>query len=118
MTAPNNQNKNISRITAEKKLLGFIGLAKRAGRLVSGEDKTLEYIKSERCSLVILAFDAAEGTKKKLCDKCSFYKRELIEFSDKVSLGNCVGKPFAAVLAITDEGFASQIKQRFSELGD
>ena len=48
----------------EKKLYSMIGLCMRSGNLVSGDDTTLNEVKKERVSLVIIAEDASKNTTK------------------------------------------------------
>ena len=98
-------------ISNENKILSFIGLAKRAGKIVSGEEKVISSLKTTECALVILSEDASENTKKKISDKCSFYKKDLLIFSDRFSLGKYTKKDYAVVLSVTDEGFSGRIKQ-------
>ena len=92
-----------------KKVLGSLGLAMKAGCVVSGEFMTEKAIRDRRAKLVILAEDASENTKKKFTDSCHFYKIPCVQFGDREILGNAVGKQFRASLAVTDKGFAVSI---------
>ncbi|MCR5690655.1 MAG: ribosomal L7Ae/L30e/S12e/Gadd45 family protein [Eubacterium sp.] len=92
-----------------KKVLGSLGLAMKAGRVESGEFLTEKAIKDGRACLVIVATDASANTKKKFSDSCKFYQVPYAEFSDKNTLGACIGKEFRASLAVTDRGFAKSI---------
>ena len=65
--------------------------------------------KSGRASLVVVAEDASDNTKKKFRDMCKFYKVPMIVYGDKDTLGHAMGKQFRASLAILDEGFAKGI---------
>ena len=47
-----------------KKAASYIGLAKKSGRLVSGEYMVEKTIKEGKAELVIVAADASENTKK------------------------------------------------------
>lgn len=96
----------------QSKAMSMIGLAKRAGKLVSGEFASLEAVRSGTAALVIIAGDASDGTAKKFKDKCSFYNTKLIVFSSKSELGALLGKEERAVLAVTDEGFAAAIAEK------
>lgn len=97
------------------KIFGFLGLAKRAGKVDTGEQRVRDRIKSGNAFLVILAEDASENTRKKITDMCNFRDIELIVLSDRYTLGSCVGKEFAVVLSVSDKGFAEKIKQLFNE---
>lgn len=92
-------------------MMGLIGLATRAGKAVSGEFCTEKEVKSGKASLVIVAGDASDNTKKKFKNMCDFYKVPIYFYKDKDTLGHAMGKEFRASLAILDEGFAGSIKK-------
>ncbi len=91
------------------KLLSLIGLATKAGKVVSGEFATEKEIKSGRAWVAIIADDASDNTKKKFRNMCEFYKVPFYTYGDKITLGHAIGKEFRASLAVLDEGFAKGI---------
>ena len=50
------------------KALSMLGLAARAGRIVSGEFTVEKEVKSGRAYLVLIAEDASENTRKKISE--------------------------------------------------
>ena len=94
---------------ADKRILGLIGMANRAGRTASGEFSAERSVKAFRAQLVIVAEDASPNTKKLFRDKCAFYEVPYAEFSGKEELGRILGKHERASLAIEDAGFAAAI---------
>lgn len=96
------------------KVLGMIGLAQRAGKIVSGEYMTEGAIRDGSAYLVLIASDVSENTRKKFSDKCSYYGVPLREYSDKETLGHGIGKQFRASLAVTDKGFAQAILKKMN----
>ena len=80
----------------------------RARKVISGEE-LMDAIRKKRVSLVIVAEDASENTKKKFRNMCSFYEVPIFFFSDKESLGRAMGKEYRACLAVQDENFAKAI---------
>ena len=52
-----------------KKVFSLIGLAMRAGKVVSGDDSTLLELKKGRVKLVLIAEDASNNTQKLFKDK-------------------------------------------------
>ena len=64
----------------------------RAGKVVSGDDTTLKELKKGKLSLVIVADDASDNTKKLFKDKSSYRKINQIYFATKVELGLAIGK--------------------------
>lgn len=93
------------------KLLSLIGLATKAGKVVSGEFATEKEIKSGGAYIAIIADDASNNTKKKFRNMCEFYEVPFYTYGDKISLGHAIGKEFRASLAILDEGFAKGVRK-------
>ena len=78
------------------RVLSMLGLAAKSGNVVSGEFSTEKAVKTGKAFLVIVADDSSDNTKN------YFY-------SDKVGLGNSIGKEFRASLAVTDENLANAV---------
>ncbi|MCY0901949.1 MAG: ribosomal L7Ae/L30e/S12e/Gadd45 family protein [Firmicutes bacterium] len=89
----------------------LLGLAARAGELVSGEDICMREIRSQRARLVVLATDAGANGAKKIRDKCAFYGVPLVVALDRTVLGQVIGKGDRTVVAITSTAFAEMIKK-------
>jgi ribosomal protein L7Ae-like RNA K-turn-binding protein len=86
-----------------------VGLATKAGKVVSGEFSSEKSVKTGKGYLVLVAEDASDNTKKKFRNMCDFYEVPMYILSDKVSLGRAMGKEFRASLAIQDANFAGAI---------
>lgn len=95
--------------TNEEKIYSFLGLATRAGKIVSGDDSTLLELKRGNVKLVIVADDASNNTKKLFKDKSSYRKIPYVYFSTKLQLGLSMGKAPRAVIGIKDVNFANKI---------
>ncbi len=93
-------------------VLRMVGLAKKAGKVASGEFMTENAVKSGGARLVIVAQDASDNTKKKFRNMCGFYKVPIREYSLKDEMGHSIGKEFRASLAVTDEGLAQAILKK------
>ena len=94
----------------QAKALSLLGLAARAGRVVSGEFSVETAIKKHKAYLVIIAKDASDNTRKHFEDMCRYRNIEIVSYSDRKSLGKCIGKDFRASVAVTDENFANGLK--------
>lgn len=94
-------------------LLSFLSLAKKAGKVKSGESVILDEISSLKVNLLIIAKDASENTKKRYTDKCNYRDIPIIELSCKDELGKAIGKEYAAAIAICDEGFAKSFLKKY-----
>ncbi len=96
------------------KFLGMIGLAKRAGKIITGEDLCSKAVKIGTSRLVIISQDASDNTKKSITDSCKFYNVEYIEASDKAMLGKFTGADSRAVVSVNDDNFAKAILDRLN----
>lgn len=91
------------------KVLSMVGLAKKAGKVVSGEFSTEKAVKENKAQLVIVATDSSDNTKKMFSNMCDYYQVPLFFYSDKETLGHAIGNEFRASLAVIDTGFANTI---------
>lgn len=89
--------------------LSLLGLVARARKLISGEELVIKEIRRNGVKLVLLSADASDGTKKKLTDKCEYYKVPLRMVSDRNELGGAIGKGERVVIGVVDEGFAKKL---------
>ncbi|MGZ4030568.1 MAG: L7Ae/L30e/S12e/Gadd45 family ribosomal protein [Tumebacillaceae bacterium] len=100
----------------EQQLLNLLGLAKRAGGLVTGNDTCMTTIRSRKAALTIVASDTGANAMKKYHDKCkSFEVPILVVPFDKERLGHAVGKAQSAIIVVTERGFAQRIRQLSGE---
>lgn len=90
----------------------MIGLANKAGKLVSGEDAVRNSIRSGKVKLVVLAGDASGNTKKRFNNSAAFYNIALVTWGLKEELGSCIGKSERSVIGITDDNFSKSIKEK------
>ena len=97
------------------KILSLLGLACRAGAVVSGEFAAENAVKKGKAKLCIVAVDASDNTKKLFHDKCSYYGVPIIETGTKEELGKAIGKEFRASVAVTDQSFADGLISKHKE---
>lgn len=91
------------------KVLQLLSLAMRAGKVSSGEFSTEEAVKAGKATLVIVANDSSDKTKKHFADMCSYRNIPLKVYGDKNSLGHYIGKEFRASVSVNDKGFSDRI---------
>ena len=101
----------------QDRILGFLGLAEKAGKCVSGEFSVEHAVRQKKAKCVILANDASDNTKKKFSDKCAYYQIPCYIYGTKESLGRAIGKQYRSSVAVTDEGFARNMN-RFMKEGE
>lgn len=97
-------------------MYSLIGLAHKAGKVVSGEAQIKRATRSRKVNLVIVSEDSSKNTKDNYESFCRHYKVNIIFIGNKNRLGYCIGKSARAALAITDKGFADIIRNKYSLL--
>jgi len=96
-------------LTNLEKLSNFIGLAQKAGKVISGEELVVKAIQHQQVSLVFLANDAGPNLTKKVTDKSSYYQTEVSTVFSTLELSAALGKP-RKVVAIADAGFSKKMR--------
>lgn len=96
-------------LTSLEKLSNLLGLAQRAGALISGEGLVIKAIQKHQTRLVFLAHDAAPNLTKKVTDKCQYYDIEVSTVFSALELSVAIGRS-RKVLAVTDAGFAKKMR--------
>lgn len=93
-----------------ERILRFLGLAMRAGKLVAGEELTIRDIRNSTAKLVFVASDASENTRKKIKDKCSYYKVPCNESFEQSELSQAIGRT-RMIIGVNDQGFAMKLQE-------
>ena len=91
------------------KVLSMLGIAAKSGNIASGEFSTEKAIKEHRAYLVVVAEDSSDNTKKNFSNMCHYHQIPYVTYTDKETLGHCIGKEFRASLAVTNEGLAKSV---------
>lgn len=89
---------------AQQKQLNLLGLATRAGKLITGEELVLKAIQKNEAKLVLVAEDCSDNTREKMQNKCHFYKVPLEISFTKAEISQAIGKS-RSICAFTDKGF-------------
>jgi len=101
-----------------EKLLGMLGLARRAGKVVIGTEQICVSLSKRQAKLLIISNEASDNAKKKLVCKAEFYGVKVIIINvEMTELGRLLGKSYApAAVAVTDEGFALRLGELAEEV--
>lgn len=103
------QNPGVWSDVIVNKAMGLLGLAKKAGRVSSGESACKEAVRFGSSHLIILAQDASANTTKNITDSCKYYEVPYVTLGTKESLGAAIGNAYNAVVSVNDDGFAAGI---------
>lgn len=94
------------------KIYGILGIATKAGKIISGFDSIQDGIKRKQVNLIIVAEDASEKTKKEMRFICNKYGITLVVFGNIYNNSHAIGKRNRAIIGICDLG----ISKKFLEL--
>ena len=109
-----NQQKDDRQI---EKCLSMLGLAQKAGRVVSGEFAVEHAVKAYKAYLILVAEDASENTRRNMENMAVYYETPLIFCATKEALGRCIGKEYRSMAAVTEQGFAESLIKKMSAAG-
>ncbi len=101
----------------QNKILSFLGLARKAGKLIYGHDTVIESIVTEKAKLIILSSDASERLKNEIKHAATYGEKNIMVIESEFLMEEfalSLGKK-AAVFSITDQSFAEKIKSMFGE---
>lgn len=99
----------------EAALKGILGLATRAGQLVTGVEMAADAVRSGKSRVVLMDADASENARKRLSDTCKFYGAQLIGTSAGFLDAAC-GKSGRMAAAVKTGGFAKKIVALMSDV--
>jgi len=97
------------------KLKGTLGLARRAGRLLVGEDMVLDGLKKDAVLIVFLASDAGPNTTKRVTDKTGSHGVALSTVLTGEDLAGATGMKTLKVAGLSDRGFHTLILKALNE---
>ncbi|MBQ7809955.1 MAG: ribosomal L7Ae/L30e/S12e/Gadd45 family protein [Clostridia bacterium] len=97
------------------KLLNFLGLCRRAGKMKIGCDTVVESVELGNSKLVLMASDISENTKRKVISALNGVECNILDYT-KDELSFSLGKT-CAVLSVEDEGFAKKLSELISNKG-
>jgi len=101
---------------ALKRLLSLLGLARKAGKLISGESACENAFKKHEVKLAVVCADASDNTKKKFSQKSYYYGCGYYELLSKNELSGAIGLKNRAMFVITDSGFGAKIETMIKEM--
>ncbi len=93
-----------------EKILGLLGLMRRAGAISPGEDGCLDAVRAGKAKLLLLASDVSENARRKAENASEGRNVEQIRlFLPREELGAAIGLGSCSLAAVTDLGFAEAL---------
>lgn len=99
------------------KFLSLLGMARRSGNLCLGHDAAVSSVVKNKARLCVISSEGSERLKREMTHACSFEGKSIpvITVGYKITeLSKAIGSK-AAVLTVTDEGFAAALIKRYEE---
>jgi len=104
----------------KQKISNLLGLAQRAGRIISGEELVVKAIQDGKAKLVFLAHDAGPNLTKKIQDKSHYYQVEIVtvfstleESKEVVARAKELGLDVKSHSSSVEEAIAAKIAASF-----
>lgn len=91
------------------RILNFIGIATKAGTVISGSELCMRMLRRGKIKLLIIAGDAHFNTRNKFERACRVHEVKNIIIGDRYELGRFTGKGVRTVVGIMDDSFGNRI---------
>lgn len=95
----------------EQKLIGYLGLSMKAGKLVFGTEACIQAIQKRKVRLIIVAETASERTKNRFKMLCELNKIFYKEWGDVELISKAIGKNNKVVIGIKDKNLSLAIEK-------
>jgi ribosomal protein L7Ae-like RNA K-turn-binding protein len=102
-------------MNAKQRVLGMLGMAQRAGKVISGAEGVTSTLNSGKAELLLISRDISRNTLDKLLsaaeksEKVTGKAVTCFRLGTSDDLGIALGKPARTALAVTDKAFAKGI---------
>ncbi|MGH4119929.1 ribosomal L7Ae/L30e/S12e/Gadd45 family protein [Clostridium sp.] len=97
------------------KFFNFLGLTKKAGKLIEGYNQCEEALSHRRGTLIILSEESAVNTKDKFKRLGIKNNIPLIEGTSSEDLGKCLGRAEINVLCVNDKRMSDKLLSLWNE---
>lgn len=99
----------------KSRFLQFLGLTKKAGKLIEGYNNCEEALKRGKVRLIILSADLSANTVKKFETYHNKFSTPIIKAYTKEDLGIILGRSEINVLCVTDEKMSKKLIELLRE---
>ena len=100
----------------KEKILGLLGLMRRAGAIAVGEEKTGESARTDKARLLLLSADASDNARKRIEGFAAAGKVPWVALPfTKAEFAAAVGLVGGSMAAIEDAGFAGALLKALSQ---
>lgn len=102
------------------KFLSLLGMARRSGNLCLGHDAAISSVVKNKAKLCIISVEGSQRLKNEMAHACNFEGKNIpviIVGYEIQELSKAIGSK-AAVMTVTDEGFASALRKKYTEISN
>lgn len=92
----------------QRRVIGFLGLCKRAGRVTSGQEACVDLVRAGGAALALMDAGASENTRKRMLDACHAHGVPLW-LLDAGTLGHAIGQKGRMVAVLQMDGMAEKL---------
>lgn len=96
------------------KVLNLLGLARRAKKIIIGEDMVLSFLQDKKLYIVFVASDASKKQIDKFNKKCFYYNVEINNDFTCNELSHAIGSPMCKYIGVIDQGFFNALKRELN----
>ena len=97
------------------KTLSVMGIARKAGKLLTGHDAVMLSVRNNRALMVIVTSDASERHLREL--EAAGFQGKLIKLAAKMDEAGYMTGKRSCIFAVEDEGFVKAIDKTLNEEG-
>lgn len=94
----------------DQKVLNLLGIANKAGCIVTGEDNVINALSKNKVKIIFVAKDASEKTIDKFVRKCYYYNVVCNLELTSSELSSALGKE-RKIVGVTDKGFSDALER-------
>lgn len=94
-----------------EKISKYLGLARRAGRIIPGYRSCVSAVKAGKIRFLIVAEDSSENTKDKFSSLCKNRRVPMAVYGTAAELSAAAGYHGIGIYGITDSNFADVMKK-------
>lgn len=91
------------------KVLGLMGLATKAGKIIFGTDACIDGLNRNKIKLILIAEDSSDRLKKTFYKLCEEKKICFIQFATINEISQAIGKENKAVIGVKDINFSNEM---------
>jgi uncharacterized protein len=102
----------------ERRLTEIVQVAVRSQKVAIGQNMVAEAMQTNTVTLLFVAPDSSEGTKKKFSSNADRKGVPVAEYFDGAWLGRLLGREFISVVAVMDAGLGEKIQSEIEGLNE